>query len=112
MLADEEPFATIAKSEVTKQHFADREVACVTAEGLLLLKLYALPSLYRQGQLDKVRIYDGDIAGLLQKSGVSSGRVLERLKPYLLESDIAKLERVVAEIERRYQENASRFRSE
>jgi hypothetical protein len=34
-------------------------------EGLILLKLYALPSLYRQGNFAKVGIYENDVATLL-----------------------------------------------
>jgi len=33
----------------------------VTLEGLLVLKLYALPALYRQMDMDKVALYENDI---------------------------------------------------
>ena len=44
------------------QHFLDRNIPIATVEGLLLLKLYALPSLYRQGNFSRVGIYENDIA--------------------------------------------------
>jgi hypothetical protein len=38
------------------QLFFDQEIPLVTVEGLILLKLYALPSLYRQGNFYRVSI--------------------------------------------------------
>ena len=41
-------FDLVWRKHTTTRRFAEREVVCATVEGLLLLKLYALPSLYRQ----------------------------------------------------------------
>ena len=38
---------------------------CATPEGLILLKLYALPSLYRQSELRRANLYEADLAALL-----------------------------------------------
>ena len=46
------------------QHFLDRNIPIASVEGLLLLKLNALPSLYRQGNFGRVGIYENDIATL------------------------------------------------
>src|SRR5215211_3567319 len=42
----------------TRQRFVEREIPCATPEGLVLLKLYALPSLYRQGNFNRVALYE------------------------------------------------------
>jgi hypothetical protein len=42
-----------------------RTIRCAGTRGLLMLKLYALPSLYRQGRIDRAKIYEGDIGRLL-----------------------------------------------
>jgi hypothetical protein len=42
-------FARVYQAYSTVQEFLDRDIPLATVEGLLLLKLYALPSLYRQG---------------------------------------------------------------
>jgi hypothetical protein len=51
-------FAEVAKSHTATRSFAGRAVPCATPEGLALLKLFALPTLYRQGNFGKVRIYE------------------------------------------------------
>jgi len=42
----------------------DQPIRIASVEGLLLLKLYALPSLYRQGDFTRVGIYESDISAL------------------------------------------------
>jgi hypothetical protein len=49
-------FKLVLQNYSTERPFGDRTIYCVTVEGLVLLKLYALPSLYRQEQFDKVSI--------------------------------------------------------
>ncbi|MEP6663096.1 MAG: hypothetical protein ABJC04_05465, partial [Verrucomicrobiota bacterium] len=58
-------FAEAQKSFGTTHRFAEMDVPTATPEGLILLKLYALPSLYRQGLFDRVSIYESDIASLM-----------------------------------------------
>lgn len=48
-----------------EQQFGDRSIRCATIEGLIILKLYALPSLYRQGNFDRLSLYENDIPQLL-----------------------------------------------
>jgi hypothetical protein len=40
-------------------------VPAATVEGLIVLKLYALPSLYRQFQMDRAALYENDITMLI-----------------------------------------------
>ena len=46
-------FDEVHRRHATRQRFAEREIPCATPEGLVLLKLYALPSLYRQGNVTR-----------------------------------------------------------
>src|SRR4029077_20487221 len=58
-------FEEVRQRHATTRPFVEREIPCATVEGLLLLKLYALPSLYRQGNFARVGLYENDIATLL-----------------------------------------------
>ena len=49
-------------------------------EGLLLLKLFALPSLYRQGKIDRVELYEHDVAMLMRHSCQDCQRFLSILQ--------------------------------
>jgi hypothetical protein len=51
----------------TTHQFAEIEVPCATVEGLVLLKLYALPALYLQGDLQRAALYETDIVMLCQR---------------------------------------------
>ncbi len=85
----------------TYQEFGGRTVKCATVEGLLLLKLYALPSLYRQDDLDRVGIYENDIAGLLRHYRPAMPALWQELAPHVSASDLAALQDIVADIQRR-----------
>jgi hypothetical protein len=58
-------FKIVAEKFATKHPFEELNVPAVTVEGLMILKLYALPSLYRQFQMDRAALYENDIAMLL-----------------------------------------------
>src|SRR6476660_8515377 len=59
-------FADVSLHQRTEISFDGHAVSCATREGMLLLKLYALPSLYRQGNLVRAALYEADIFGLQQ----------------------------------------------
>ena len=90
------------------QHFLDRNISIATVEGLLLLKLYALPSLYRQGNFARVGIYENDIATLLHYYQSDVSTLLAELAKYVNESDFAEIKSVVADIQNRI----NRFKNE
>ena len=83
------------------QRFLDRNIPLATVEGLLLLKLYALPSLYRQGNFARVGIYENDIATLLHYYQPDMPPLLGELSKYLNESDFAEIKDVVTDIQNR-----------
>ncbi len=90
------------------QHFLDRNISIATVEGLLLLKLYALPSLYRKGNFARVGIYENDIATLLHYYQPDVSTLLAELAKYVNESDFAEIKSVVADIQNRI----NRFKNE
>jgi hypothetical protein len=94
-------FAEVQRHYTTIQHFQERDIPTATVEGLLLLKLYALPSLYRQGHFAKVGLYENDIATLLHDYQPATAPLLDTLTAYLGEGDIAGLRDILAEIEQR-----------
>ena len=79
-----------------------------TVEGLLLLKLYALPSLYRQGNFARVGIYENDIATLLHYYQPDTDALLSEMSKYLTETDFEEIIGVVSDIQKRLK----RFKNE
>lgn len=100
-------FAYVRRKHVVRHRFAEREIPTATVEGLLLLKLYALPSLYRQGDFARVGLYENDIATLVHAYQVDLAPLLQTLAKHLSEGDLAELREIAADIERRIQ----RFRA-
>ena len=109
LFTDSKIFDTVQKKYVTTKRFVERDVPCATAEGLLLLKLSALPDLYRQGQFAKVDLYEKDVASLLRLLPGRSDAILKELAKYKLASDIEEIRKIVAEIEDRIAKQSKRF---
>lgn len=91
-------FDGVIKNCVAEREFGVRLVKCVTVEGLILLKLYALPSLYRQGQFSRVSIYENDILLLMLNYDVDIEGILQTLATHLLATDLEEVKSVVADI--------------
>jgi hypothetical protein len=83
------------------QKFLDRDIPMATVEGLLLLKLYALPSLYRQGNFARVGIYENDVATLLHYYQPDMAKLLAELSKHVNESDLAEIKNISADIQNR-----------
>ena len=90
------------------QRFLDRDIPIASVEGLLLLKLYVLPSLYRQGNFARVGIYENDVATLLHYYQPDVAGLLAELSKYANESDLAEIRRIVTDIQTRI----DRFKNE
>ncbi len=90
------------------QKFLDGNIPLATVEGLLLLKLYALPSLYRQGNFARVGIYENDIATLLHYYQPDMSALLTELSNYVDENDFTEINGVVSDIQNRIK----RFKNE
>ena len=85
----------------------------VTVEGLILLKLYALPSLYRQGKFDRASIYESDITLLLLNYKIDLVPLVKILKKHVLASDIEEINQTITDLQTRIRRfEQSRDRSE
>src|SRR5258706_7124407 len=90
-------FDLVRKRFNATQRFVEREIPCATVEGLLLLKLYALPSLYRQGNFARVGLYENDIATLLQAFKPDLRPLFDTLAKHLSETDLASVRGIVTD---------------
>lgn len=94
-------FAMVQRQYATVHAFHERDMPCATVEGLLLLKLYALPSLYRQGNFARVGLYENDIATLIHAYQPDLEALFAVLARHLSASDMTALRDVVSEIQQR-----------
>ncbi len=101
LLTDNPLFRRVQAAYATRVQFLGQEVRLGTVEGLLLLKMYALPSLYRQGDFGRVSLYENDIAALVYQYEPDMGSLLDIVGEYVGEGDRASLRDIVAEIESR-----------
>ena len=83
------------------RRFVEQEIPCATVEGLTLLKLDALPSLYRLGNFTRVGLYENDIATLMHTHNLNVESLLDELKGHLDHNDMAQVEQIVGEIRER-----------
>jgi len=89
-------FKMVAEKFATRHRFAELEIPTVTVEGLMVLKLYALPSLYRQFDWDRIYLYEGDIKLLLARHKPKMEPLFQLLEPHLLATDVAELRKIVS----------------
>ncbi len=94
-------FDEVRRRHRTTRRFVEREIPCATVEGLLLLKLYALPSLYRQANFARVGLYENDVATLLQAYRPAIEPLLAELAPYLGATELDAVRTIVADLRRR-----------
>lgn len=83
LLTSNPVFEEVRKCHAVMQRFVEQDIPCATVERLILLKLYALPSLYRQGNFIRVGLYENDVATLIQTYSPSIEPLLDRLPSYL-----------------------------
>jgi hypothetical protein len=94
-------FEKVRRQFAATQHFAERDIPCATVEGLLLLKMHALPSLYRQGNFARVGLYENDIATLIQQYHPRLDPLFAELAPHMSETDLQSVRTIVGEIQQR-----------
>jgi len=83
------------------ENFLDRNIPLATVEGLLLLKLYVLPSLYRQGNFARVGIYENDIATLLHYYQPNTDALLSELSKHVDEKDMTGIKGILSDVQNR-----------
>jgi hypothetical protein len=94
-------FDEVRKRYTTSRRFVEQEIPCATVEGLILLKLYALPSLYRQGNFTRVGLYENDIASMMYAHNPPIEPLLDELKIHLDGNDMLQIKQIVEEIQER-----------
>lgn len=94
-------FKRVQDAYATTHRFHETDVRCATVEGLILLKLYALPSLYRQGDGQRIGLYENDIFMLCERYRPQLEPLFEELKPFVDEDALRELRNIVMEIEQR-----------
>jgi len=94
-------FKLVGEQFATKHRFAELEVPAVTVEGLIVLKLYALPSLYRQFDWDRIYLYESDIKLLLARHKPKVEPLFKLLESHLSEPDMIELRKIVSEEQQR-----------
>lgn len=94
-------FAHVQKHHVSKQPFFERTITSATIPGLLLLKLYALPSLYRQGDFARVGLYENDIATLMFYHTPDMYTIQKELEPFVSVQDRSAIQDIVSDLEQR-----------
>ena len=94
-------FKKVQKKYSAIQHFLDQDIPFATVEGLLLLKLYGLPSLYRQGNFARVGIYENDIAALIHYYKPDLTQIIEEISSYIGENDLLEIKNIVSDIKQR-----------
>ena len=94
-------FDEVRRRYTTSKRFVEQEIPCATVEGLILLKLYALPSLYRQGNFTRVGLFENDVATLMHLHNPPVESLLNELPSYLSNNDMMQIKHIVEEIQQR-----------
>jgi len=94
-------FEEVQNHFTTSKDFVDYVIPCATVEGLVLLKLYSLPSLYRQGNFTRVGLAENDIATLIHIHHPQLQPILDVLANYSSAGDMAQVSQIVEEIQQR-----------
>jgi hypothetical protein len=68
---------------------------------LIVLKFYALPSLYRQGKFDRAALYETDILQLTYNYDIELEEAIKIVEDYLIESDRSEIRSIARDIEQR-----------
>jgi len=102
-------FQEIAERHVVSKQFVERSIPCATVEGIVLLKLYALPSLYRLGTFEKVDLYQNDVLRLMRDFSMQTEPLFQELARHMLPSDVEELRKIVGGIEEEIARSRQRF---
>ena len=90
-------FKIVAEKFATKHSFAEMAVPAATVEGLIVLKLYALPSLYRQFDMDRAAVYENDITMLIARHAPAVEPLTLLASQYVEPRDKKELQKIISE---------------
>jgi len=94
-------FALVSEGHSEMRSFFRNRLRCATPHGIILLKLFTLPLLYRQGNLDRAALHETDILLLLHHTPIPSETLLNTLTTHMPDSDINTLREVLDDIQTR-----------
>jgi hypothetical protein len=94
-------FKIVAEKFATKHPFDELSVPMATVEGMILLKLFALPSLYRQFDWERIHVYEGDVKTLLALHKPATEPLFALLERHVLPTDLTELKKIVSEEQQR-----------
>lgn len=104
-------FKKVLQKMTVEMKFNDRLVRCASPEAIILLKLYALPNLYRQARFEKVDLYQNDVLSLLRRFQPQVGSLFTELAKHLLPSDLEEVRKIVEELQERITKSKTRFQN-
>lgn len=104
-------FKIILERFATRHPFEELSVPTATVEGMIVLKLFALPSLYRQMDMDRAAIYEADIKMLLARHKPEVISLFKVLEPYIPQTDLKELQKIVSEEQQRVTRSKDRFKN-
>jgi hypothetical protein len=94
-------FKIVAEKFATQHPFDELAVPTATIEGMILLKLFALPSLYRQFDWERIHVYEGDVKTLLALHRPAMEQLFTLLEPHIPPTDLKELKKIVSEEQQR-----------
>lgn len=95
-------FAYVRHVHASPAVYTERTIMTATVNGLILLKLYALPSLYRQGDFARVGIYENDVATLFHAYRPNVETLLTELGRFVGDSDMQEIRDIVKDLQTRF----------
>ncbi len=90
-------FKMVAEKFATEHTFAELKVPAVTVEGLITLKLYSLPSLYRQFEMDRAAVYENDMTMLIARYSPALEPLTALASQYAEPGDKKELQKIISE---------------
>jgi len=97
LFAEHKLFGTVAANFSSRMKYRIGSLTTANLDGLILLKLFALPSLYRQFDFDRIAIYEADIMQLLHQSTKDDRFYLDILTAHVPGSDLEELRKTLAD---------------
>lgn len=94
-------FKLVQEQHAATHVFLETSVRCATVDGLLILKLYPLPSLYRQGDGPRIGLYENDIFMLCDRYRPDMEPLFGAIGPYVEADAMRELRNIAADIEAR-----------
>jgi hypothetical protein len=94
-------FGLVQETYATIHQFLEIDVRCATVEGLILLKLYALPSLYKVGDGQRIGLYENDVFMLCERYRPNIEPLFATLATYLDDGQMRELQNIMDDIQRR-----------